>query len=58
MTTNSSSLITSIYKSRNILLEIMELQGYNITDNFEFNVNEVNAMFSNKQLDMMLEQTV
>jgi DNA-directed RNA polymerase subunit H len=56
MATNSSSLISSIYKSRNILLEIMERQGYNINDNFEFNVNEVNAMFSNKQLDMMLEQ--
>ena len=56
MTNNSSSLISSIYKSRNILLEIMERQGYNINDNFEFNVNEVNAMFSNKQLDMMLEQ--
>ena len=54
---NSSSLISSIYKSRNILLEIMDLQGYNIYDNFDFNVNEVNAMFSNKQLDMILEKT-
>ena len=54
--TNSSSLISSIYKSRNILLELLESQDYNITDNFEFNVNEVNAMFSNKQLDMILEK--
>jgi DNA-directed RNA polymerase subunit H (RpoH/RPB5) len=55
-TNNSSSLISSIYKSRNILLELMETQGYNINDNFEFSVNEINAMFTNKQLDMILEK--
>ena len=52
---NSSSLISSIYTSRNILLELLESQNYNINDNYEFNVNEVNAMFANKQLDMILE---
>ena len=55
-TNNTSSLISSIYKSRNILLELMESQGYNITDNFEFSINEINAMFTNKQLDMILEK--
>jgi len=55
---NSSSLISSIYKSRNILLELMESQGYDINDNFEFSVNEINAMFSNKQLDMVLEKNI
>jgi DNA-directed RNA polymerase subunit H (RpoH/RPB5) len=55
-TNNTSSLISYIYKSRNILLELMESQGYNINDNFEFSVNEINAMFSNKQLDMILEK--
>jgi DNA-directed RNA polymerase subunit H (RpoH/RPB5) len=53
---NSSSLISSIYKSRNILLELMEAQEYNINDNFEFSINEINAMFTNKQLDMILEK--
>ena len=53
---NTSSLISAIYKSRNILLELMETQGYNISDNFEFSINEINAMFSNKQLDMILEK--
>ena len=57
MSANSSSnLISSIYKSRNILLELMESQGYNIDDNFEFNINEINAMFTNTQLDMILEK--
>lgn len=55
-TNNSSSLISSIYKSRNILLELMDEQGYNITDNFEFSINEINSMFTNKQLDMILEK--
>lgn len=53
---NSSSIITSIYKSRNILLELLSNQGYNIIDNSEFNINEINAMFANTQLDMVLEK--
>jgi DNA-directed RNA polymerase subunit H (RpoH/RPB5) len=36
----------------------MESQGYSVTDNVDFNVNEVNAMFGNKQLDMMLEKQI
>jgi len=58
MSNNSSSLISSIFKSRNIILELMESQGYSVTDNVDFNVNEVNAMFGNKQLDMMLEKQI
>ena len=34
----------------------MEAQGYNVKDNIDFNVNEINAMFGNKQLDMILEK--
>ena len=55
---NTSSLISAIYKSRNILLELMDSQGYNIYDNFEFSINEINAMFTNKQLDMILEKNI
>ena len=53
---NKSSIISDIYKSRNVLLEQMELLGYNIMDNSEFSVHEVNSMFKNKQLDMLLEK--
>ena len=53
---NSSSLISSVFKSRNIVLELMELQGYNVKDNVDFDVNEINAMFGHKQLDMILEK--
>jgi len=54
---SSSSLISAIYKSRNILLELLKSQGYNVVDNSDFSVNEVNSMFTNKQLDMILEKT-
>ena len=53
---NSSSLISSVYKSRKILLELMKKQGYAVEDYDHFSINEVNAMFQNKQLDMLLEK--
>ena len=55
---NTSSLISNIFKSRQIILELMETQGYNTKDNSDFNVNEINAMHTNKQLDMILEKMV
>ena len=45
---NTSSLISQIYKSRVVLLELMEKQGYNIKDYEGFSVNEVNTMKINK----------
>lgn len=53
---NSSSLISSIYKSRKIVLELMKKQGYNIDDYENFSINEVNSMKLNNQLDMLLEK--
>ena len=55
-TQNSSSLISSVYKSRKILLELMKKQGYVIDEYAEFSINEVNSMNQNKQLDMLLEK--
>jgi len=52
----SSGLITSIYKSRQILLELLEKQGYNVNDYANFSINEVNNMSTNKQLDMLVEK--
>jgi DNA-directed RNA polymerase I, II, and III subunit RPABC1 len=54
---NTSSLISSVYKSRKTLLDLMRKQGYNVTEYDNFSINEVNAMFQNKQLDMLLEKT-
>lgn len=52
---NTSSLISSVYKSRNILLSLMDKQGYYVTDYNGFSVNEVNTMKINNQLDMILD---
>ena len=53
---NSSSLISSVYKSRKVVLELLKRQNYNIEDYENFSINEVNSMFQNKQLDMILEK--
>ena len=50
----SSNRILKIYKSRNTILELLRMRGYNITDYSEFSINEIDAMYSNDQLDMLL----
>jgi DNA-directed RNA polymerase subunit H (RpoH/RPB5) len=55
-TQNLSSQISSIYTSRNVVLNLMKRQGYNVDDYNNFSVNEVNTMKQNNQLDMLLEQ--
>jgi DNA-directed RNA polymerase subunit H len=52
---NSNVLISHIYTSRKIILDLMSKQGYNINDYSNFSVNEVNSMKQNNQLDMLLE---
>ena len=53
---NSSAVISTIYNSRKIVLELMETQGYNVDDYSNFSINEVNSMKQNNQLDMLLEK--
>jgi DNA-directed RNA polymerase subunit H (RpoH/RPB5) len=52
---NSSILISHIYNSRKVALELMKKQGYNVNDYANFSINEVNSMKLNNQLDMLLE---
>ena len=54
-TQNLSSQISSIYTSRNVLLNLMKRQGYNVDDYDKFSINEVNTMKQNNQLDILLE---
>jgi DNA-directed RNA polymerase subunit H len=54
-TQNSSVIISQIYNSRRIILELMAKQGYNVNDYANFSINEVNSMKLNNQLDMLLE---
>ena len=53
---NHSSLISSVYKARTTILALMDKQGYNVDDYFNFSINEVNSMKQNNQLDMLLEK--
>lgn len=50
----SSNKILSIYNSRNTLMEIFHDMDYNTDDYSEFSINEVDAMYKNTQLDMLL----
>lgn len=56
MAQNSSSIISSIYKCRKTLVELMKKQRYNVDEYEHFSVSEVNTMYQNKQLDMLLEK--
>ena len=55
-TQNSSAIISTVFTSRNILLNLMGKQGYNIEDYANFSISEVNSMKQNNQLDMLLEK--
>ena len=52
MSTNNR--ILRIYKSRATILKLLQKQGYNVTDYSEFSINEIDTMFTNKQLDMLV----
>lgn len=54
---NTSSLISQIYKSRSVLLELMKKQGYDTQGYKGFSVNEINTMKTNNQLDMILDKS-
>ena len=50
----SSNKILSVYNSRNTLVEILTDKGYKTDDYSAFSINEVDAMYKNTQLDMLL----
>jgi len=52
---SSRNQILQVYKSRNTILNILEsVHDYDISDYSGFGVNEIDAMISNSQLDMLL----
>ena len=50
-----SPIISKIYKSRNIILDLLKSRGYKTEDYEGFSVNDTHTMFSKNQLDMLLE---
>jgi len=53
--TNSSVLISQIFQSRKIVLELMDKQGFDISGYSNFKKDEVDIMKQNNQLDMLLD---
>jgi len=53
--TNASKTISRLYNARKNLLDLLMSQGYDVEGYTNFGVNEVNAMFMHKQLDMLVE---
>ena len=54
----SSNKILKIYKSRRNILELLKTLDYNVSDYDEFSINEIDAMVSNDQLDMLITNSV
>jgi len=52
---SSSNKILSVYNSRNTLVNIARTKGYNADDYDSFSINEIDAMYKNNQLDMLLK---
>lgn len=52
----SSTLVSELYRSRINLLDIMNTQNYNITDQTGFSFHEINDMYTNNCLDFELTQ--
>jgi len=55
---NNSSIVTQLYNARKILLDQLHQQGYNIENYSHFGINEVNILYQNSALDMILEKDV
>lgn len=51
---SQSNRILSIYKSRKTMIELLQHQEFDTSDYEPFSVNEIDAMFSNNQLDMLV----
>lgn len=55
MSTSKSNRILSIYKSRKNILDILYLSQYDTSEYEKFTINEIDAMYTNQQLDMLIQ---
>lgn len=51
----SSGFVSTIYKTRKVLLELLKNRGYNIEDYSNFNISKINTLIDTEQLDLLLE---
>jgi DNA-directed RNA polymerase subunit H (RpoH/RPB5) len=54
MSSASSNRVLSIYKSRKTILDLLEYQDYLVEDYTGFSINEIDAMYMNSQLDLLV----
>ena len=54
MSSSKSNRILSIYKSRKNILDILFENNYNVSEYEGFSINEIDAMYTNSQLDMLI----
>lgn len=54
---NTSNLISSIFKARQTLVQLMEKQGYDVSEYEQNSMTETNAKYSNNQLDMLFDNS-
>jgi DNA-directed RNA polymerase subunit H (RpoH/RPB5) len=52
-----SNRILSIYKSRKTIFELLDHLDYETSEYDNFSINEIDAMFANSQLDVLLSNT-
>ena len=51
---SSTRRVNCIFNSRKIILDLLEVGGYYVEDHKHFSSNEVDAMYANSQLDMIV----
>ena len=54
MSSPYNPLLPKLYKSRKIILDIMGSRGFNTDDHMDFTSNNIQNMYVNKQMDMLL----
>ena len=52
----NSSTISQIYTSRNIILDLVKERGYDTSDYEERSISEIQKMYNEKQLDMLMNK--
>jgi DNA-directed RNA polymerase subunit H (RpoH/RPB5) len=52
----SSNRILSLYKSKTTLLELLQMENYDVADYEGFSISEIESMFKNSQLDMLVSK--
>ena len=50
----NSTTVSKIYNSRLIILKQLESRGFNTEEWNNFSINDVQVMYNNKQLDILL----